>query len=332
MPIAKREAVSRLLRFWPVGFALRPLLHKRDLICLNYHRVTDSTPFDDGVISASTAEFEHQIEWLRTHVPILNEDEALRMVRGEADPGAPVAVITFDDGYADNYAAACRMAELGVPGIFFIATGFIETGVVPYWDRIGRSVKRTAGTAVSFRVGGALQSIPANEPPAAAARTLIHAYRATEATQQEAFLQALEQAAGVPGGDDSGRDLFMTWEQLRQFRGMGHGIGAHTHSHPTLSALPAEQQLAEMKQSRDILKRQLGWAPRTLAYPVGTPAAFNSESKAAAKEAGFEAAFSFYGGRNPRGATDPFDVRRLPVSPDISEAIFETRITSGIPW
>ncbi|MDE2125165.1 MAG: polysaccharide deacetylase family protein [Armatimonadetes bacterium] len=332
MPIAKREAVSRLLRFWPVGFALRPVLHKRDLICLNYHRVIDSTPFDDGVISASTAEFERQLQWLRTHVPILNEDEALRMIRGEADPGAPVAVITFDDGYADNYAAACRMAELGVPGIFFIATGFIESGVLPYWDRIARSVKRAAGSAISFRVGDNVYQVRVGETQAVAARNLIHAYRAVDASQQELFLQALEQAAGVQGDADSGRDLFMTWEQLRQFRGMGHGIGAHTHSHPTLSALPVEEQLAEMKQSRDILRRQLGWAPRTLAYPVGTPAAFNSQSKAAAKEAGFEAAFSFYGGRNPRGATDIFDVRRLPVSPDISEAIFQTRITSGVPW
>jgi len=45
-------------------------------------------------------------------------------------------VITFDDGYRDNsIVAAAILHELGLPATFFVATNFIGSSVVPFWDR-----------------------------------------------------------------------------------------------------------------------------------------------------------------------------------------------------
>ncbi len=81
-----------------------------------------------------------------------------------------------------------------------------------------------------------------------------------------------------------------------------------------LANIPVEDQARELTESRAELESRLGCAVRTLAYPVGSRQAFSAETKRAAREAGYDLAFSFYGGFNPRGASDAFDVRRYPVS------------------
>jgi peptidoglycan/xylan/chitin deacetylase (PgdA/CDA1 family) len=44
--------------------------------------------------------------------------------------------ITFDDGYRDNFDNAAPILErLGLPATFFVATGFIGTDEVAWWDR-----------------------------------------------------------------------------------------------------------------------------------------------------------------------------------------------------
>ena len=44
--------------------------------------------------------------------------------------------ITFDDGYRDNHEiAAPILKDLGLHSTFFITSGYIESNVVPFWDK-----------------------------------------------------------------------------------------------------------------------------------------------------------------------------------------------------
>jgi len=94
----------------------------------------------------------------------------------------------------------------------------------------------------------------------------------------------------------------------------GMAIGSHTHSHHVLSQLEPDRQYEELSESRAILKEQLGVAADVLAYPVGGRTSFTDQTQTLAREAGYRAAFSYYGGTNLPGKTSPYDVSRISIS------------------
>src|SRR5690606_15431462 len=111
---------------------------------LTYHRVRDDAeahPFDEGVIDATTAEFDRQMALLRAEMNPIGAAELLAWARGEPLPPNPVCV-TFDDGYRDNLEIALPILQRhGVPAIFFIATSYLEERRLFWWDRVAYLVK-----------------------------------------------------------------------------------------------------------------------------------------------------------------------------------------------
>jgi len=64
-------------------------------------------------------------------------------------------------------------------------------------------------------------------------------------------------------------------------------VGAHTVTHPMLSALGATEQTAEIRQSKTDLEHVLGRPVTSFAYPYGSRTDYTEESVTAAQGAGF---------------------------------------------
>jgi len=82
-----------------------------------------------------------------------------------------------------------------------------------------------------------------------------------------------------------------SWDEIGEMASAGVTFGAHTASHRDLTRLSATDAACEMTQSRDALAAHLGKAPRTVSYPFGR---YNHAAKEAARDSGFDAAFSLY--------------------------------------
>ena len=92
---------------------------------LNYHMVEDGLP---SRISVSTQDFEEQMAYLhRRGYTSITPDQLLRHIKSGAPlPDKPV-VITFDDGYADNFTNAYPiMQKYGFTGTIFVISDFVE--------------------------------------------------------------------------------------------------------------------------------------------------------------------------------------------------------------
>ena len=113
----------------------------------------------------------------------------------------------------------------------------------------------------------------------------------------------------------------MNWDEARKAAASPSiTIGAHTLTHEVLSKQSIEEQTRELVGSRERLAEAFGEAPDLLAYPVGAPGAFTEDTKRISKEAGYTAAFSFYGGASAVGALDPYDLRRVAFDYDATVA------------
>jgi peptidoglycan/xylan/chitin deacetylase (PgdA/CDA1 family) len=137
------------------------------------------------------------------------------------------------------------------------------------------------------------------------------------AGQTAGLLEELSAECGVdlPSPERCSREL-MSWEQVREAARAGIAIGSHTVSHRVLATLDLESQRHELRESKALLEARLVRSVRTFAYPVGGYEHFNVETKAIARECGYEAAFSFHTGTNPVEDIDPFDIRRVSAPDD----------------
>src|SRR6516225_4683856 len=96
--------------------------HGQSLIILNYHRATGGNLYS-------------HLLYLRRHYRILHLEAALEELympykngKQSSDRRTPV-VLTFDDGYRDNYTNGFALArELQVPFTIFLIPGYIESG------------------------------------------------------------------------------------------------------------------------------------------------------------------------------------------------------------
>ena len=110
---------------------------------LNYHYVSVAPEDADAVrrdLSVSPAEFEAQLRYLREagFTSISLHDLMLHLATGRALPDKPV-ILTFDDGYIDNYQFAFPLLiEHGYEGTFFLITAFQDEARPNYmsWDNV----------------------------------------------------------------------------------------------------------------------------------------------------------------------------------------------------
>ncbi|MFN8052392.1 MAG: polysaccharide deacetylase family protein [Acidimicrobiales bacterium] len=108
----------------------------------------------------------------------------------------------------------------------------------------------------------------------------------------------------------------MRWDDLVEAESYGAEIGAHSHTHPQLDLLTADEAREEIRTSRDSLEQALGHRVRSFAYPHGhsTP-----RVRSIVANLGFD---SGAGVRNRFSSAidDPFNIARLTVRADTSDA------------
>ena len=306
------------------------------LIVFNYHRIRldgghFATPFDESVYGPPAFVFEQQIEWLQRNTRLLSEAELLDSLNpGERHPGSGAharsgvcSLVTFDDGYLDNYTLALPILKRrGASAIFFIPSNIAASRTLSWWDLIAYVVKKTTEQRISVN-GDSL-------PTANRAAVIAHFQEKMKLepyARSKDLVARLSEACRVPLPDLAlqGAEL-MTWEHIRELARQGMGVGSHCHTHTVLAALDAEAQRRELATSKEILEGQLGATVRSLAYPVGGYSHFTAETRRLAALCGYRAAFSFGTGTNLWGAIDPYDIRRVSAPVNLSLMIAKVRL------
>ena len=326
----KRELMARGMFWSGTASMLSHLPAKDSLLILTYHRIGDheNDLFDPGVFSATGEQFDEQISYLKRFHSLVTLEEALAYVEvTDKDKTRRCRVlITFDDGYLDNYRIAYPiLSSHGAQGVFFLATNLVGSGYVPWWDHIAYLVKTAEKRQFSISYPAHLDVDVDKNGLKASLRDILDRCEMPENMDPKRFIRELKEAAG---GKDLPTEMrrFLNWDEAREMINGGMAIGAHTHSHPRLSRLGREEQHKELTQCRAILAEKLGIDANVLAYPFGSVTAFSDQTQRIAEETGYRAAFSYYGGMtNQQGAIERFNLKRVPVAGQ-SRARFEVQM------
>ena len=103
--MSKKQLLAKIVNRTGIR-SLYGMINRPRLTIVNFHRIYQApldSVFDHGVFSHSTEEFTRQLRWLKRHFKVIGEQELLAIVRGDAKITCATAMITFDDGYKDNF-------------------------------------------------------------------------------------------------------------------------------------------------------------------------------------------------------------------------------------
>jgi peptidoglycan/xylan/chitin deacetylase (PgdA/CDA1 family) len=282
----------------------RPNGNGRRFIFL-YHRIA-SPEHDPFALSVSAAQFEDHLEILRSRCDMVTLDELLDC--RNATPSA-LASITFDDGYTDNLTKAWPiLRSAGIPATFFICTGYLGDVRGFWWDRVASAIAAADNSAEAVELPEEISLTADLRSPETRQRATLEIagrLQSMHPLERDRVVEELERILMAGGSRDRKPVPILDEAGVRELGSQSLAqLGAHTLSHPRLSVLTREEQLAEIAGSAATLQRITGTRPRFVAYPYGGPADYNEDSCRAARAASLEAGFVNHGA--------PFDPKRQP--------------------
>lgn len=312
-------------------WVLECLTRQPSLTVIGYHRVGDpaESPYDPGVFDCSPEQLNQQITYLKSRFHVVELQEAQELISRPERLRHPHVLLTFDDGYLDNYAVAVPILKShGVQGTFFLPTSFTGTDRLPWWDQVAFMVRNAQTNLITLRYPRPV-SIERSSDCLLAIRQILALYKAPETTDAACFLNGVAEACGVAIPHVAVKRQLMNWREAGELVRGGMAFGSHTHRHELLAKLPLEEQLREFGQSKQILENRLGVQIDTLAYPVGSRTSFSAATWEALERTGYRTAFSAYGGVNVPGRIEPFDVMRVKVHRELSLPAFRVGLAAA---
>lgn len=289
------------------------LAFRTKAMILVYHRVAEPG-IDPWKLAVSPEHFSQQMEVLRNEFHPISLRE-LTMARSDRSlPPKPV-VVTFDDGYADNYFQAWpRLQAFEIPATLFVATGFLGVDHNLWWDDLAALLltPSPAPEQIDLTIAGRRIGyfFPASgcpsetsqwaawdtvaQPREAAFLELHRIFLGLSGAQREEALRQIRETRGIPRGREH---RCLTEEELRLLaNGREIEIGAHTVNHPVLADLNRAEQHREIESGKRRLEGLTGMPVTSFAYPFGKRNHYNRTTKSVVRECGLARACSNFGG------------------------------------
>lgn len=320
---ARLKAGSFLSRFLP-----------RTMVLI-YHRVAELDS-DPQRLSVTPENFEkHMGVIAKDYHPITLAEMVSDLSHGYVRDRA--IVVTFDDGYEDNYINARPILEkYGIPATIYVSSGYTGTRREFWWDELERLILRNQNLpdAISIVLDNKerrwdvsntiLNGSGEHLRPQEIYTDLCAWFQGLNAEQiNDAFVQLRE----VTGDSGEARVGYLPMN-IEQLRCLHHGglveIGAHTRSHVNLAAQNSDKQRAEIEGCKQDLERMLGSRVESFSYPFGTLEHYTNISVKYVKDAGFSNALANFTGNVTR-LSNSYEIPRCLVR-NWNQVLFEDKL------
>ena len=298
-------------------------LNRDRQIVVTYHNVLPDRMLDDGLhaMEAHAASvFARQLALITRRFPVTTE---------LGKPGS--CVITFDDGYRNNFEIARPLlAHHDALAYFFVPLSIAETGDTLWVDKfrlwlgaapwgryeiLGTAIE-LGDTASRHRAAGTLwRLIEADYRNHRLILDAMNRAHAFDALPIDAELRRLRY-----GG--------MTREELRTMARSGHRIGAHSQRHDILSRLSD----AELDRDFAACARQLGklYTTPVYAYPFGGVEHLDDRVVEGCARAGFSAAFIYLPSLDGTGMQPgSFTITRMTLPNTANRFVIEAKLSGA---
>jgi peptidoglycan/xylan/chitin deacetylase (PgdA/CDA1 family) len=294
---------------------MRRKVTKSQIAIIIYHRVypkRDSWSLE----SLSPESFQKQIEYFCRGYEVLSLERLAQGLKQGSGLPAKGVVITFDDGYRDNYVYAYPVIKkFHVPVTIFLTTGHIGSGDLFWWDKVTYAIHHTGATNLHL---DKLGNYPTRNgfDKAQSSFLIVERLKHLPEETKQIWIEKLLKICGATIPGNLGKELILSWEQIKEMSSDAVSFGAHSVSHPILTNISIEQAKWEIRQSKKDVEEKLGKPVMSFSYPNGN---FNSGISQFVRGSGFTSAVSVLPNDLINRRDDPYELSRISGDEDFNK-------------
>jgi len=248
-------------------------------VVLMYHRVLpaevreESFSYSGIIVSPET--FETHIQFLEKHFNIVNCNQFTDHITENKPFKNNTCLITFDDGWADNYHHAYPiLAKYQTPATIFIPVDYISSNNLFWQESMGHTIYqllRSSHSAATQAIASLGLTELSSLPEAQQKERIMDFVRVQKKrsydeidTLQHKLNKALE---GQSISQQS--DRYLNWPQINEMANNGVTFDSHACSHKILTRLSQHEISEELSRAKHVIEEKTYRKVLTIAYPNG---------------------------------------------------------------
>ncbi len=311
-----------------------------------YHRVltvdeVSRQAVQSGMYVLDTV-FAQHMDFVKDNFTVLSLQELLTLWQtNEWNEHARYCVVTFDDGWLDNYCHAYPILKrLGLPAAIFLPTDYVGSNEWFWPDQLYFLMKVVAERPANIEDMNAIERVfsqfldgdgrPFIEAIARREQVtdqIIERCKQLPIQRVRELLRTLAAELKVSLPNDR---VIVNWGEVREMSQHGMSFGSHSCSHRILTTITAEDVLEELARSRQVLLAQgVNYVP-VFCYPNGNS---DPHIQSQVQACGYEAAVSVQMGVEGSRPRNLFAISRVGIHNDVTNTIplFSWRLFGPLP-
>lgn len=326
--------ISHFLFYTGIIHLIKCIMLRRKAVVLMYHRVLPNdvrinTFSHDGII-VNVDTFETHIQYLNKIFNVVTLQEFTEKFIKGASYDKPVCLITFDDGWKDNYIYAYPiLKKYDTPAIVFLPANYIDTDNT-FWQEglnrmlidiyyMGKKGEKYYDRFFKLLNKYDLQYIM-NLSEDRLRSSIAEAVNRKKKMLYDEVERMMEDISNNTESLTNGRencDTFLRWEEIMQMKKDRISFGSHGMNHKILTNLTLSEAEKEIAESKRNIEDNLKDAVIAFSYPNGN---YNKDIIELVKSHGYAVAFSTENG-HVSASDDPFTVKRINIHNDVTKNI-----------
>jgi glycosyltransferase involved in cell wall biosynthesis/peptidoglycan/xylan/chitin deacetylase (PgdA/CDA1 family) len=274
-----KHAAAAMLYYLGIMRAMRRMFATRNGVkILAYHRISDDRFLLPGM-AVRRKNFERQMRYIARYFSPLSLSAAVDLIERREKLPDNAVVVTFDDGYRDNYVNAFPVLQrYNIPATIFLSARAIDEGSRLWFDTVLEAFRATRRQSVALDDHGLgtlfLSSSRARLDAAQRVVSYAKRFRLAERTR---FVGDVLERLKVSADDMRGPRLMMSWDDVQAMHRAGISFGSHGLNHVILSQLPRRELIQEIAGAKELIRKKAGIDTAHFAYPNGGASDFNRE-------------------------------------------------------
>ncbi|MDD6628176.1 MAG: polysaccharide deacetylase family protein [Lachnospiraceae bacterium] len=233
--------------------------------------------------------FREQIHYLKNNFNVVTMEQVIDAAEGESELPEDAVLLTFDDGYVDNYTYAFPILEdAGVQGSFFIPGKTFSTHQLLDVNKIHYILASADIQKLVLDVKERMDFYRGTEYDYAPTEELFEQYAVTdrfdckeivfvkrilqtvlpESLRNRISSDLFEKYVGV-SEEKLAYELYMTEEQIRTMKRHGMFIGLHGYDHYWLGDLSQQQMQEDISKALEVMDEFIDSKHWVMNYPYG---------------------------------------------------------------
>ena len=332
-----KQLAYELIAATPLPRLMQRTLGRSGISVFTYHAIIDRELAVGDWSFLHVDKFERQMAYLSQYFHVLPVEEAFALQESDQLPtDRPVAVVTFDDGFLNNYSVALPVLQrYQVPATIFLATGLLRANIgqeqpkpdpMLWFCRLHyafmqavlahtNSAETTLKSELDWR--GTTYLLHSVEQCQKASFAVQQHLKALPGPELELAVDEICNDLGVTDFDDPLFHMLDSHALDKLLSSKLITFGGHTSTHAILARLDRQQQSEEVKESLAAVAALTGKPCHLFAYTNGGPEDYNQDTLEVLDESGVKWCWTMVPGENVK-ETSKLELHRYGIGADDS--------------